>query len=82
MVYGEREADWETDDEAFMRKFILPVEDRRSSPCWPQWNGGYRWFRSANVVDLMAYRSQAEKERIYVNLLHHPEARYRHAKSA
>ena len=74
--------DWETDDEAFKRKFTLCEEDRRARLTWPQWSGGHRWFRSTNVVDLQDYRSQAEKERICINLLHHPEARYRHIKSA
>ena len=58
---GDASADWETDDEAFMRKFTLPVEDRRANPHWPQWNGGHRWFRSSNVIDLMTYRSQSKK---------------------
>jgi hypothetical protein len=70
------------DDEAFMRKFTLPIEDRLAHPTWPQWNGGHRWFRSGNVIDLMNRRSQAEKERIYVNLLHHPARIYRPVKSA
>ena len=69
-------------DESFTRKFTLPVEDRRANPYWPQWTGGHRWFRSANVVDLMNYRGQAEKERIYVNLLHHPARIYQRVKSA
>ena len=36
----------------FWQKLILPEEDRRSRLFPPQWNGSYRWFRSANVVDL------------------------------
>jgi hypothetical protein len=40
---------------------ILPEEDRRGQV---QWDGGFRWFRSANIVDLWNYRSPAEKQRI------------------
>ena len=70
------------EDESFMRKFTLPVEDRLANPSWPQWNGGHRWFRNTNVVDLQNYRSQAEKQRICVNLLHHPAQCYKTVKSA
>ena len=69
-------------DESFLRKFTLSVEDRLVHPTSPQWDGGHRWFRSPNVIDLQDYRSRAEKERICINLLHHPEARYRRIKSA
>ena len=79
---GMSNVDWETDDAAFMRKFTLPEEDGCANPHWFQWNGGKRWFRSSNVIDLMCYRCQAEKERICINLLHHPRARYRAVKSA
>jgi hypothetical protein len=41
--------------EAFYRKFILPEEDR-DRLTKPPWCGGYRWFRSANVVALEHYR--------------------------
>jgi hypothetical protein len=50
-------------DELYHR-LIMPEEDRRAHLTAPQWAGGYRWFRSANVVDLQQYRSPAEKERI------------------
>ena len=61
------------DDDAFMRKFSLPEEDRRTRSNWPQWCGGHRWFRSANVIDLQNYRSPAEKKRIKVVLLFQDE---------
>jgi hypothetical protein len=54
-----------------LRQLTLPEEDRRAHPTVPQWNGGQRWFRSANVVDLQNYRSAAEKARINVRLLFH-----------
>ena len=51
------------------RQLTMPEEDRRAHPTAPQWAGGYRWFRSANVVDLQQYRSPTEKERICAVLL-------------
>jgi len=47
----------------------MPEEDRRTHPTAPSWDGGFRWFRSANIVDLQQYRSPAEKERIRAVLL-------------
>jgi hypothetical protein len=46
--------------ESFSRQFALPVEDRPPGI----WNGSFRWFRSANVIDLWRYRSQAEQQRM------------------
>jgi len=52
-----------------LRHWTFPEEDRRRLyPSMP-WTGGYRWFRSANVVDLWRYRSSAEKARICAVLL-------------
>jgi hypothetical protein len=48
----------------FWQRMILPEEDRRNQPDPPLWNGSYRWFRSANVIDLWSYRSAGEKQRI------------------
>jgi hypothetical protein len=42
-------------DEAFWRKLVWPEEDRRSLTS-AEWKGGYRWFRSENVVCLEHYR--------------------------
>jgi hypothetical protein len=47
----------------------MPEEDRRLHPRAPAWDGGFRWFRSANVVDLQNYRSAHEKLRIRVVIL-------------
>jgi hypothetical protein len=55
------------------RRLIMSEEDRRTYPTARQWNGGYRWFRSANVIDLQNYRSQAEQKRIKVRLLFQDE---------
>jgi len=44
------------DDDQFWRKLILPEEDRlRLYPDMP-WKGGYRWFRSPNVVPIEQWR--------------------------
>src|SRR6188472_2631257 len=38
------------EDEAFLRSLIRPEEDRRRLHPELPWLGGYRWFRSANVI--------------------------------
>ena len=58
------EAQQNRSSETLWRSMILPEEDRRCQLCRPQWNGSYRWFRSPNVIDLWAYRSAADKQRI------------------
>ena len=47
------------DEEAFMRSLIRPEDRRRLYPTVP-WQGGFRWFRSPNVVPIERYR-QARK---------------------
>jgi hypothetical protein len=43
------------DEHAYARQLALPEEDRvRYTPA--KWEGGYRWFRSPNVVCLEKYR--------------------------
>jgi hypothetical protein len=49
----------EEDDEAFLRKIIFPEEDRHLFRATP-WNGGYRWFRSPNVVPLEQWRRKRD----------------------
>jgi hypothetical protein len=44
----------EEGDEAFLRKLVLPQED--CMRLGVSWTGGYRWFRSPNVVCLEHYR--------------------------
>jgi hypothetical protein len=51
------------------QKLVMPEEDRRRYPSAPSWDGGFRWFRSPNIVDLQQYRSATEKERIRIVLL-------------
>jgi hypothetical protein len=44
-----------SDDEVpLWRNLILPEEEKRFFV--PKWKGGYRWFRSPNVVCLEHYR--------------------------
>jgi len=52
------------------QRLVMPEEDKRTHPTAPPWDGGFRWFRSANIVDLQQYRSPAEKERIRAVLLY------------
>jgi hypothetical protein len=44
-------AEYEAEHE-FARRITLPVEDRAKYMPRAKWEGGYRWFRSPNVVDL------------------------------
>ena len=46
------------DDEAFLRSLIRPEEDRRRLHPELPWRGGYRWFRSANVIPMERYRER------------------------
>jgi hypothetical protein len=41
--------------EEFLQKFTWPEEDRHLFTT-AAWDGGYRWFRSPNVVCLEKYR--------------------------
>jgi hypothetical protein len=61
----------EVDQEAnrFWQRLILPEEDRRRLHPGMSWTGSYRWFRSANVIDLWGYRTSAENARICSVLL-------------
>jgi hypothetical protein len=45
-----------TDEEAAFRRLLtFPEEDRHRYTTAP-WTGGFRWFRSSNVLDLEVYR--------------------------
>ena len=43
-------------EHAFQRQVLLPVEDRLWLMPQTKWQGGYRWFRSANVICLEKLR--------------------------
>jgi hypothetical protein len=54
------------DEHTFWQKLILPEEERR----WIRdWEGGYRWFRSPNVIQLERYRGRGEMAKIRDRLL-------------
>jgi hypothetical protein len=42
-------------DESFLRGVVFPEEDRHLFTTAP-WHGGFRWFRSANVVPIEYWR--------------------------
>jgi hypothetical protein len=50
-------ADQDAEDEAFLRRIIFPEEDRHLFTSTP-WRGGYRWFRSPNVVPIEQARQR------------------------
>jgi hypothetical protein len=50
----------EDDEDRFWQKLILPEDDPRRRLGAP-WRGGYRWFRSPNVVPIERYRNKRKK---------------------
>jgi hypothetical protein len=50
------------DTDTFWQKLVLPEEDRRRLFPDTPWRGGYRWFRSPNVVPIEKYRSHQTEE--------------------
>ena len=46
------------EDEQFMRSLVFPEEDRAKYMPRVKWDGGYRWFRSPNVVCIERYQPQ------------------------
>lgn len=51
-VYQDRD-----EDKTFLRTLIFPEEDRHLFTTTP-WQGGYRWFRSSNIVPLEQWRQK------------------------
>jgi hypothetical protein len=51
------------EDLAFMRKFVRPEEDLREQRRRMPWTGGYRYFRSENVVCIEHYQQAARHRR-------------------
>jgi hypothetical protein len=49
------------EDDAFMRQVTWCEEDRLQRHPGVPWNGGYRWFRSPNIVPLERYRPSGWK---------------------
>jgi hypothetical protein len=48
------------EDEAFLRRIIFCEEDRRKFTSAP-WTGGFRWFRSPNIIPLEQWRKRHNK---------------------
>jgi hypothetical protein len=53
------EAFWARPEEEVMRDLVFPEEERAQ---WTtaKWDGGYRWFKSPNVI---AWRRQGRREK-------------------
>ena len=51
----------ELDDEEFMRQLTWCEEDRHLHTTAP-WSGGYRWFRSTNIIPLERHRPPCIKK--------------------
>jgi hypothetical protein len=47
-------------DEQFWQQLVSPEEDRRLLTTTP-WRGGFRWFRSPNIVPIEKYRRPTAK---------------------
>ena len=54
------ELDGDGEDEAFLRQLVRPEEDRRRHGYAP-WTGGFRWFRSENVVPIEQWRDKQQQ---------------------
>jgi hypothetical protein len=50
------------EEHAFARQLVIPEEDRAKYTS-ATWVGGYRWFRSPNIVCLEKYRLLARRQR-------------------
>jgi hypothetical protein len=48
----------------FARRVTMPVEDRAKYLPAAKWDGGYRWFKSPNVICLEKFRWLRAKGRI------------------
>ena len=46
----------EEEDEALMRSLTRCEEDRRRLYPGVAWNGGYRWFKSPNIIPLERFK--------------------------
>ena len=58
----DRDAAEDEDDDTFMRRITYCEEERRLRTSTP-WSGGYRWFRSPNVVPIERYQAAKKKPR-------------------
>jgi hypothetical protein len=49
------------DEDVFWRKLVLPQEERMRLGI--PWHGGYRWFRSPNVIPIEQWRRKKRDSR-------------------
>jgi hypothetical protein len=54
-VQQRKDVNEREDNDAFMRRITYCEEERRLRTSVP-WSGGYRWFKSENVVCIEHYR--------------------------
>jgi hypothetical protein len=47
--------------EAFLRSIVPPEEERRQYTSAP-WSGGFRWFKSPNVIPIEQHSRRQEPE--------------------
>jgi hypothetical protein len=52
------------EDDVFLQQLVLSEEDRKRLYPTTKWTGGYRWFRSDNVIKLEDYQTKEDMERI------------------
>jgi hypothetical protein len=50
-------------EDNLLRRFIFPEEDRHLYTTAP-WSGGFRWFRSSNVIPIEQLRRERESGRL------------------
>jgi hypothetical protein len=62
---GQRAPLGDNDEDRFWRKLILPEEGRLANGV--VYRGGYRWFRSPNVVPIERYRNKRKKAALNIN---------------
>jgi hypothetical protein len=55
----EYESDGRATDDEFFRALTFPEEDRHKVTSMP-YQGGYRWFRSPNVIPIEGYRGRGK----------------------
>jgi hypothetical protein len=55
MRLKDRDDAEDEDDDVFMRRITYCEEERRLHTSAP-WSGGYRWFRSPNVIPIERWR--------------------------
>jgi hypothetical protein len=47
------------DSEDWLRQWAVPEEDRRKHTSLP-WTGGFRWFRSLNIIPIERWRKKRD----------------------